>query len=147
MKILNLVRNLLMEILKNCFLVFVFLTFCVGLFFAQKKHPLTNSTNNNNDSVKKESHTVETPHFATDENFQLLVKENKAVIVHYGFVPVYNKEFEKKYGIKILNAGCVIIPGENHHSTKNNQIISKYLTGKFGEIWKKDLGFSPFGVQ
>lgn len=85
--------------------------------------------------------------FATEKNFQMLFAEKKAIIVHYGFAPVYNADFEKKYGVKIYNAGCVVLPGNNNPATVNNQLISKLLTKNFGESWKKDLGFSPFGTE
>lgn len=93
------------------------------------------------------TYTVESFQFVNEDNLKFLVKEQKAAFVHYGFTPYYNEAFEKKYGIKIRNEGCIISPEIISLVTKNNQILANYLTGKFGEGWKKDLGITPFGLK
>lgn len=120
---------------------------------AQKHKTGDDQISKNNDSTTIKINSKETkqevivPQFATEENLQVLLKENRAVIIHYGFAPVYNPELEKKYGVKIVNEGCVVMPQSTKAVANNNRLISGFLTKNFGEIWKKDLGFSPFGTE
>lgn len=85
--------------------------------------------------------------YATSQNIDSMMKEKRAVIIHYGLVPVYNPEFEKKYGVEIHNLGCVVSSGEDDPVKINNTLISEYLTKNYGDSWKKDLGFKPFGTE
>ncbi len=121
--------------------------FC-SVISQQKQEPISRKSATI-DSIKIDGKKVEyTPlNFATEQTLESLIKENRAVIVHYGFAPVYNPEFEKKYGIKILNMGCVVTPSTNDLEKTNNSVISNYLTKNFGDTWKKDLGFQPFGTE
>lgn len=84
--------------------------------------------------------------FADDKNFENLLKARKLNFIHFGFVSRENPEFTKKYGIGIANDGCSITPDLSEKATLNNQLIAKYLTKNYGETWKKDLGFLPFGL-
>jgi hypothetical protein len=83
---------------------------------------------------------------ATEKNFQELLKSKKLQFVHFGFASRVNPEFEKKYNVLVKNEGCVITPILSAHVTKNNQLIAEYLTKTFGDLWKKDLGFLPYGL-
>lgn len=82
----------------------------------------------------------------TDKNFQEILKSKKLQFVNFGIVSRVHPEFEKKYGIKIKNEGCVITPTLSEKVTKNNQLIAEYLTKNFGDSWKTELGFLPYGL-
>lgn len=83
---------------------------------------------------------------ATEKTFQELLKSKNLQFVHFGFVSRENPSFEEKYGVLIKNEGCVITPIISEKVTKNNQLIASYLTKTFGDSWKKDLGFLPYGL-
>lgn len=83
---------------------------------------------------------------ATEKNFQELLKSKNLQFVHFGFVSHENPDFEKKYGVLIKNEGCVITPIISEKVIKNNQLIASYLTKIFGDSWRKDLGFLPYGL-
>ncbi len=94
--------------------------------------------------------TVKTSDFlmyADAENFEYLLKENRATFVVFGMVSNDYSEFEKKYGIKVKTENCVILPGTSELATINNQLISNYLTEKFDNDWKSDLKLLPFGLN
>lgn len=134
---------------KSISIIAAITLFSTALLFSQKKNSTVSEENSKKDTIKTtvNGQEISLTNFATEENFEMLFNENKAIIVHYGFAPVYNADFEKKYGVKIYNAGCVVLPGNNNPATINNQLISKLLTKNFGENWKKDLGFQPFGTE
>ncbi len=139
-----------MKTTKTAFVILAFSLFSFGLFSSQKRTLNDNPTKTDTVNVKKvtvDGYEVHLPTVATFDNIDFLMKEKKAVIYHYGFAPVYNAEFEKKYGVKIVNQGCVVMPGENDKSDKNNLVVSEFLTKNFGEAWKKDLGFQLFGTE
>lgn len=75
-----------------------------------------------------------------------LINQRKAKFVHYGIVAQYNPEFEKKYGVIIQNEGCSVSLNAKA-VVRNNQRIVAYLNKKYGNAWKKDLGFVPFGTE
>lgn len=134
-----------MNILKTFFASIVISVLSFGFFSAQKTDtPNRNSPMRDNvktREVQPKQHKFHVPVLATAQNISKLMKEKKAVFLHYGFAPLYNEEFEKKYGVKILNKGCVMMPREQKDAQKNNEVVSAYLTKNFGEAWKHDLGF------
>lgn len=135
---------------KTAFAILALSLFSFSLFSSQKTISNGNSQKADTVNVKKvtvNGNEVNLPTVATLDNIDFLMKEKKAVIYHYGFAPVYNPEFEKKYGVKIVNQGCVVMPGENNESKNNNLIVADFLTKNFGEAWKKELSFSPFGTK
>ncbi|QOW11686.1 hypothetical protein Q73A0000_15550 [Kaistella flava (ex Peng et al. 2021)] len=85
--------------------------------------------------------------YANEENFKLLLEENKASFVVFGMVSNDYSDFEKKYGVKVKTENCVISPGISKTATLNNQIVSNYLNEKFNNDWKNDLEILPFGLQ
>lgn len=85
--------------------------------------------------------------YATQENWQQLLKENRLKFIHFGIAAINPKEFYEKYGISVKNEGCVITPVTSSAAEINNRIVADYLTGKFGNAWKKDLEFLPFGLK
>lgn len=85
--------------------------------------------------------------YATAENFEILLKENRATFVVFGMVSNDYSEFEKKYGIKVKTENCIILPGSSKMATSNNLIISNYLNENFKDEWKSDLKITPFGLN
>lgn len=85
--------------------------------------------------------------YATAENWQLLLKEEKLKFVHFGIAPANEKEFFEKYRIGVKCEGCVITPTLSTAAKTNNEIVADYLSSKFGENWKKELKFTPFGLE
>lgn len=85
--------------------------------------------------------------YATAENFELLLKENRASFVVFGIVNNDYSDFEKKYGIKVKTENCVITPGISQIAMINNLLISNYLNKKFSTEWKSDLKMLPFGLD
>ncbi len=134
-----------MNSLKTFLPVLLIAVLSVALFSAQKTEtPDRNSPMRDKVKTREVQATrqnVEIPVMATAQNISVLMKEKKAVFLHYGFAPLYNKDFEKKYGVKIINKGCVMLPGEQKDAERNNKIVASYLTKNFGEAWKQDLGF------
>lgn len=130
--------------MKNFTYSFLFLTAVLTScnIFAQK-----NKMQAAKPGITKTNSTLEkTPviTFATAENVTQIFQEKRAVLVHYGLVPAYNPEFEKKYGVKIYNAGCVVGADDGKN---NNLLIAAQLDKSFGPAWQKELGFALFGMQ
>lgn len=85
--------------------------------------------------------------YATEENWQQLLKEDKLKFVHFGIAPADEKEFFEKYRIGLKSEGCVITPTLSTAVKTNNKIVADYLSSKFAEDWKKELKFIPFGLD
>lgn len=85
--------------------------------------------------------------YATAENFEILLNENRASFVVFGMVWFDYSDFEKKYGIKVKTENCVITPGISNIATINNQLIANYLNSKYDADWKSDLKMIPFGIE
>lgn len=85
--------------------------------------------------------------YGTAENFELLIRENRASFVVFGMASNDYSEFEEKYGIKVKTENCVILPGTSQLAVANNLIISNYLTEKYNDDWKSDLKMMPFGLN
>lgn len=117
------------------------LFFISGLLPAQKKKSSIQQTS------RKDTIAYRPLVMATSENLELLIKEKNAVLVHYGFTPLYNPEFEKKYGIRIHNAGCIILPGGTEQASRNNLLVTGWLNQNFGNSWADELGFTPMGTN
>ena len=81
----------------------------------------------------------------TTENLEHTLANKQAAFIinaiHNGFD---TKPFEKKYGVRIKIENCVVMP--NIQEKANNQILAKYLTEKFGEIWKKEIPVLPMNL-
>ena len=76
----------------------------------------------------------------------LQLENGTANFINFGLGIQDFSEFKKKYGIGNSNQGCVISGNLAADATKNNQIIADYLDKKFGEVWREDLPFLPFGL-
>ena len=97
--------------------------------------------------VEKKSMEISDIKFADEKNFETLLKAKNLQFIQFGIATQNHKNFTEKYGIKILYEGCVITPFLSEKATLNNKLIAEYLTKKYGENWKKDLGFLPFGLE
>lgn len=73
-------------------------------------------------------------------------KRNTVHFVQFGIMSKIHKEFEKKYGIAVQYENCVVSKYLSEKAKQNNILVAKKLTQKFGNAWKKDLGFLPYGL-
>lgn len=85
--------------------------------------------------------------YATEENWLQLLHENKLKFIQFGIAPAYNKEFTEKYRIEVKTEGCVLTPQIAEAAKTNNRMVVGYLDSKFGNGWKNDLKFTPFGLE
>lgn len=98
-------------------------------------------------SKQTEDNKFDFPVYANEENFKLLLEENRASFVVFGMVFNDYSDFEKKYGIKVKTENCVISAGISKTAILNNQLISSYLNERFNNEWKIDLKILPFGLK
>lgn len=113
----------------NSLLFLIFLT-ASGSSFAQK------NTQNNSDNIKT----------STEKNARTLPDENSPHFIQFGIMSRNHDEFRKKYGIAIIYQNCVISQFSSQKARENNQFIAKTLTEKYGDAWRNDLGFIPYGL-
>ncbi|CAD7809618.1 hypothetical protein CHRY9390_02039 [Chryseobacterium aquaeductus] len=66
--------------------------------------------------------------------------------IQFGIMSKNHDEFKNKYGIAVNYQNCVISKYMAGKAKENNQIVAKNLTAKYGNTWKKDLGFTPYGL-
>lgn len=83
-------------------------------------------------------------------NFENDLKSNSITIyLQGGIVSVIKKEdlaFQEKYGIRYHDSGCVATRDFDYYKLYNHHVFA-YLSGKFGEDWKKELNTSAFGIE
>lgn len=84
---------------------------------------------------------------ATPENIENLVKTGSAKFITFGIAMQDFKKFRDKYGVDLKSNGCVITGNSGSIAALNNQYLAKYLTEKYGDTWKQDLPFLPFGLE
>ena len=113
----------------NALLVLILLTASDSIF-AQK------NTQNKSDNVKK----------STEKNVRTLPDENAPHFMQFGIMSRNHEEFRKKYGISVIYQNCVISQFQSQKAKENNQLVAKSLTQKYGDAWRKDLGFIPYGL-
>lgn len=106
-------------------LVLILLTVS-GSIFAQK------NTQNKSNNAKK--------------NERILPDENSPHFMQFGIMSRNHDQFRKKYGISVIYQNCVISQFQSQKAKENNQLIAKSLTEKYGDTWRKDLGFIPYGL-
>ncbi|WP_407404440.1 hypothetical protein [Chryseobacterium sp.] len=90
----------------------------------------------------KENSRVNTPTTVEKTKEQELI----GYFIDFGIVLKSNTEFIKKYKIGIKSQGCVITESSSKAAKSNNQQLADLLDKKYGDIWKKDLGFVPYGL-
>ncbi|MCL1670321.1 hypothetical protein M2T87_01315 [Elizabethkingia ursingii] len=88
-----------------------------------------------------------TPPYATESNYQDLIKNKTAAFIQFGFAGIDGQNFQKKYGISVRNMGCLVSPDMSKKAQENNTVLIKYLNKKYGNTWEKDLGFKPYGTK
>jgi hypothetical protein len=83
-------------------------------------------------------------------NFENDVKNNTVTIyLQGGIVSVIKKEdlaFQEKYGIRYHDSGCVATKNLDYYKMYNYHAFA-YLSGKFGEHWKRELNSNAFGIK
>jgi len=75
--------------------------------------------------------------------------QNKEILHHFiqfGIMSRNHEEFKKKYNIEVLYQNCVITKTMSAKTQKNNRSVARILTEKYGNSWKTDLGFIPYGL-
>lgn len=116
-----------------------------------QKSPIQNEFSSSLDQIKSSEktniHEADFLKYSNADNFEDLLKENKASFVVFGMVSNDYSDFEKKYGIKVKTENCVISPGISQLATLNNHIISNYLNDQFKDDWKADLEIIPFNLN
>lgn len=95
----------------------------------------------------RENLALEIQQEITEENIGKQLENGTANFINFGLGMQDFSEFKKKYGVGNKNQGCVISGNAGSDATKNNQFISAYLEKKYGEVWRKDLPFLPFGLN
>lgn len=84
------------------------------------------------------------PIAVTPQNLETALKGKQAGFVVRAFHSGFNtKEFEDKYGVRIIVTNCVGTYFGN--DDLNNKTLANYLTKNFGEIWKKEIPIMPVG--
>lgn len=113
----------------NSFLILTLLTFST-LIFAQKK------------TKGKTLHLKP----STENRTIVLANENSPHFMQFGIMSRNHEEFRKKYGIAVIYQNCVISQFLSQKAKENNKLVAKELTEKYGDNWRKDLGFIPYGL-
>ncbi len=86
----------------------------------------------------------------TDEQIEQCITDgNLNFIIHGidGSIPVGFEEFKEKYRIGLVKENCVIDPLSFKRATENNQMISAYLTRRYGDHWLDELPGKPLGLN
>lgn len=86
----------------------------------------------------------------TFEQIEQQVLDGKLNFIIHGLddeIPAEASVFKEKYGIGVTKENCVIDPISFMKTKKNNQLISDYLTKKYGSDWLNELSFKPFGMK
>ncbi|SIS83921.1 hypothetical protein SAMN05421786_102476 [Chryseobacterium ureilyticum] len=73
-------------------------------------------------------------------------EENIPHFIQFGLLSKSHEEFKKKYQTGVVYQNCVISPEISKQASENNLAIAKILTEKYGNAWKNDLGFIPYGL-
>ena len=83
-------------------------------------------------------------------NFEESLKTNSLIIyLRGGIVSAItneDKKFEKLYGIKYHDFGCVLPENLTYYESYNHFVFN-YLKEKFGNDWKKSINKNAFGVN
>lgn len=113
----------------NSFLILILLTLST-LAFAQKK-------------AKDKSFKIKQ---STENSGIVLPDESSPHFMQFGIMSRNHEEFRKKYGIFVIYQNCVISQFLSQKAKENNKLVAKELTEKYGDVWKQDLGFIPYGL-
>ncbi|MCX8534597.1 FEKKY domain-containing protein [Chryseobacterium luquanense] len=82
-----------------------------------------------------------------NENKNVSDKNEKAkYFIQFGIMSKKHDQFKEKYGVQVVYENCVITAYMSEKAKKNNQEVAQYLTGKYGDSWKKDLKITPYGL-
>ena len=113
-----------------------------------KKLERESFTKINSDSAKTDNVKINlNQDIVTAGNIENLIKSGEAKFISFGIADQDFQKFKEKYGIDLKTEGCVIDSFSSKRAKQNNTLLAKYLTKKYGETWKKDLPFTPFGLD
>lgn len=73
-------------------------------------------------------------------------KENLPQFIQFGIMSKNHEGFKKKYGATVVYQNCVVSKDLSEKARENNRLVAKNLTEKYGNEWRKDLGFIPYGL-
>lgn len=73
-------------------------------------------------------------------------KEKLPLFIQFGIMSKNHEGFKKKYGIEVIYQNCVISKTIASQAKENNLATARALTRKYGNAWKKELGFVPYGL-
>lgn len=88
---------------------------------------------------------ISPPKFS-EENLKKQIEFGNAKFINFGIGIADFSEFQKKYGIGNSGQGCVITPDLGYTATQNNTYLAKYLDERYGDVWRKDVPFLPYGL-
>ena len=83
----------------------------------------------------------------TEKNIESLINSDSAKFISFGIADQDFRKFKEKYGVDLKIEGCVLTSTLSKKAKENNTFLANYLTEKYGENWKKDLPFVPFGLM
>ncbi|MCW3160184.1 FEKKY domain-containing protein [Chryseobacterium oryctis] len=73
-------------------------------------------------------------------------KENLPHFIQFGIMSKNHESFKNKYKVDVVYQNCVISPFISQQAKENNLAVAKLLDEKYGDIWKKDLEITPYGL-
>lgn len=98
-------------------------------------------------SAQKTVQTVSKPDNSKNNQKDNCGKDADALhFVQFGIMAKSHEDFKNRYCVNVFYENCVITGFLAEKAKKNNLKVAEYLTKKYGESWKKDLGFIPYGL-
>ena len=80
------------------------------------------------------------------DNIEFLIKNKAIDFVQFGIMAKNHLAFSEKFGVGVRYENCVLSPTISKDARENNKALAYYLTQKYGDTWKKELGFTPYGL-
>ena len=135
--------------MKRSSMPFLYLTLMIILSACQSRTDKINDQFNaglNQISTDRYAKSQLVLEYANDENVNQLHDTGELKIITIGIVSNDYSEFEKNYSIIVKTEGCVAAPHLLSAVADNNLAVADFLTKRYGDAWKKDLGFVPMGI-
>lgn len=83
---------------------------------------------------------------SSDSEMKNVQQKEQKHFVMFGIMERDHSAFQKKYNVSIKYENCVVSEGISKKAKENNKIVAEFLIKKYGNMWKKDLGFTPYGL-